>query len=935
MKKVRRIKKRLVLTMMVTFCLVGAPVMAIESASWLDKFAENHIVFFSPNGDDCQEDNTIKCVDSDGSDVVIVGDSLLDDAETKKLLKGKLTKIADTSYDAKVSRAWREGLEVLKKMTLKDVVLFALSTNDTGGLAQSDIDELVKIVGSERTIILMTPYSPDTAKYGAGYEKTKKLMEENAKQNSQIKIADWANAVKSSQSVKFDGMQIHPADTETKKLLVETLTTQVGGSCSGGKAVIAGSTAAEKVWSGLTSLGFTKEQAAGIMGNMAHESNTMNPAQHEGTMRTIHWKNGSFDLGGNPKISYGLGLIQWSFQRRIDIYNYIKEKAPDLLEHFNNPEKYSTAKGSKYGCNGDCYIKLVGEQTANRMYSLQLTFMHEEMHKNEYKGIFDQKTVYDATKFFLWDVEKPKDEAGKFPERLATAESFYTQFKNATLTGGSTGGLRETGARLEVPKLNVLSGLERKVAVANETSTDVTNTSESQSNNQVSNGAKEKINVVWNDGWIASGFDGYMKESLEDYKGPICDNSWKRGHETNRPKDGQMGANKITLHNLEGPLNESNGALHMYNLDRDNSDCKAGGGMLGFPPHFTIDLKHKRLFQHVSIDKQSNSIRTYDKYAGIQIEVAGLSQSHNYYKSNKNDSERLLKYFDKWHLYNESLFGDDEWKYLAKLIVAIGDYTGVPMKTSVDWEKPKRVSVEEFKNYEGIIGHMHTPLPNDHNDPGNMWPKLSKFINGYDVTSKTGGGKCGNGGNKSYDGDFPAWAQCDERWKDATYGKTNVCQSGCGPTSFAMMATMLTGTEYTPDVVARIATEKGAYVGGAKASGGYFTLAPHNLPLKIVDEFPGLVVEYIGQGGSGGGTVTIEELNKRLRDGWMFWTCGTGSEPFSGGGHCIGIRGITSEDKWLVADSGSRERAEKSKTQEWDAGHVFSMMRPIYGLKGN
>ena len=69
------------------------------------------------------------------------------------------------------------------------------------------------------------------------------------------------------------------------------------GAVVGGEAVISGSTAAEKVWSGLKSLGLTDEVTAGIMGNMSHESNQFNPAQHEGSWLLKYGvKGNSFDL---------------------------------------------------------------------------------------------------------------------------------------------------------------------------------------------------------------------------------------------------------------------------------------------------------------------------------------------------------------------------------------------------------------------------------------------------------------------------------------------------------------------------------------------------------------------------------------------------------------------------------------------------------------
>ncbi len=46
---------------------------------------------------------------------------------------------------------------------------------------------------------------------------------------------------------------------------------------------------------------------------------------------------------------------------------------------------------------------------------------------------------------------------------------------------------------------------------------------------------------------------------------------------------------------------------------------------------------------------------------------------------------------------------------------------------------------------------------------------------------------------------FPTYLQCDKRWGSYRYGTggingkqgTSICDSGCGPSSFAMMATVL------------------------------------------------------------------------------------------------------------------------------------------------
>ena len=61
----------------------------------------------------------------------------------------------------------------------------------------------------------------------------------------------------------------------------------------------------------------------------------------------------------------------------------------------------------------------------------------------------------------------------------------------------------------------------------------------------------------------------------------------------------------------------------------------------------------------------------------------------------------------------------------------------------------------------------------------------------------------------------------------------------------------------------------------------------------------------------------------------MVHTSGSGSDPFTSGGHYIGIRGITSEGKWLLADSngtspgGYQQNGKKNTLEkEWDPKDV-------------
>ncbi len=157
-------------------------------------------------------------------------------------------------------------------------------------------------------------------------------------------------------------------------------TTDAAAECSGGgrgNAVIKGDTPEEKIWSGLTSIGFTEEQAAAVLGNMAHEG-SLNPVRHEISARNKFWP---YDIENGTDHAYGIGLIQWSWTRRPAFLKYIKEQAPDLMHYFKEPEKYD---GS-----GEQFLQAVdSEQDANDLYALSITYVYDEAKEN-YSGFFD------------------------------------------------------------------------------------------------------------------------------------------------------------------------------------------------------------------------------------------------------------------------------------------------------------------------------------------------------------------------------------------------------------------------------------------------------------------------------------------------------------------------------------------------------------------
>ncbi len=165
--------------------------------------------------------------ENSGKDITIIGDSIT--VGSTSAIKEVFSDITDDQIDARVSRPWAEGLQIAKKMELKDTVIFALGTNNVS-LTSSDIDELISIVGSNRTIVLLTNHGP------AGYEINNALFEEYAKQNSNIILADWNTEVSKDPSKYLASDDVHPT-AEGAKLFAQLISDAINGNLHNGCSV--------------------------------------------------------------------------------------------------------------------------------------------------------------------------------------------------------------------------------------------------------------------------------------------------------------------------------------------------------------------------------------------------------------------------------------------------------------------------------------------------------------------------------------------------------------------------------------------------------------------------------------------------------------------------------------------------------------------------
>lgn len=217
------------------------------------------------------------------------------------------------------------------------------------------------------------------------------------------------------------------------------------GGCLTGSANLAGSNNEEWLWSGLVSLGFTEFQTAGIMGNMAHESNFFNPVQHEKQFQDRGWETAY----NNPSISYGIGLIQWSWGRRVEILHSINDNYPDLIKYFQEMETYSPG----YQVTGAKFTELAGENITKELYSIELQFLKDERDGGGWEGEQYQKFLNESS-----SAEEAAKSFRKYVERGGTTDTgrinsaveYYNKYNGMTFGSSSSSGCVNSGGLQEL-----------------------------------------------------------------------------------------------------------------------------------------------------------------------------------------------------------------------------------------------------------------------------------------------------------------------------------------------------------------------------------------------------------------------------------------------------------------------------------------------------
>lgn len=138
--------------------------------------------------------------------------------------------------------------------------------------------------------------------------------------------------------------------------------------------------------------------------------------------------------------------------------------------------------------------------------------------------------------------------------------------------------------------------------------------------------------------------------------------------------------------------------------------------------------------------------------------------------------------------------------------------------------------------------------------------------------------------------------QLEEPWASLPYASSTVANSGCGPTSMAIVISTLTGKNVTPEMTKSFAEYNGEYVQGQGTSHSFIGNAAAHW---------GLTCERVGKD-------RMDDVVQALKEGKMVVEiCEAYTITGGSSGHFIVLTGVTSDGYITIADCASRERTGK------------------------
>lgn len=138
--------------------------------------------------------------------------------------------------------------------------------------------------------------------------------------------------------------------------------------------------------------------------------------------------------------------------------------------------------------------------------------------------------------------------------------------------------------------------------------------------------------------------------------------------------------------------------------------------------------------------------------------------------------------------------------------------------------------------------------------------------------------------------------QLEEPWASLPYATSTIEDSGCGPTSMAIVISTLTGNNVTPEMTKSFAENNGEYVPGQGTSHSFIGNAAAHW---------GLTCERVGKG-------RMDDVVQALKEGKMVVEiCEAYTITGGSSGHFIVLTGVTRDGYITIADCASRERTGK------------------------
>lgn len=618
---------------------------------------------------------------SDGSNVTWIGDSISEMSRDEILRK-----MPQADVHAAVSKSWtrdngdctncggKSGLTILKELAdsgeLRDNLVFALGTNDDD-ISKNLIEDIIKKAPNVKKVVLVTNYKINDEH---AYDGNNAAIRAATSVDNRFVVADWANAVSSDPGkyIIADADSVHPTN-DGIPLFVDTIISALGttgqaagksGTCNCGNSKVS----ADGVWAG-KGYDLTQGQLNGIMAMIKEENG--------GTMSAVKTQA---SVMANIFEAYGPGLGEP--ETADGLVHYLRRNPhgeSGWFAAFNKyDESFSGYTDEEMNAVKDILVN------GNRVMPPQIIEHDDLILDIDYIEVDGQRYSNGSSEFKdTANYIAGKTKIHQNPSRISGGSTwiFWTWANPDGTIIADWSDETHTGDPFGYKEDN-------PPAATNSTTANVKNS-----------------NITFDDeGWITGGIEGYTKESAIGMSG--LDSSANQVFPTTMPNGKGDGPNKITLHSTEGPNGGGTSGLQFFQSS-------------GVPPHFTIDMHEKHVFQHFPIYRTSAAVASHDSTAGIQIEIIGYSDAA--LAESRGQSDWILS----------SGFSDSDIDYLAQLLIGLGAATGIPMDSSVDWSggnNPKRMTdASEFQSYEGILGHRHVP-DNDHWDPDGLWDKLKEAI---------------------------------------------------------------------------------------------------------------------------------------------------------------------------------------------------------------